>query len=72
MLFIGILTDVMTTQNNILLNNEKNLPTREKDNSVLSQISHVLTVLENGHSFLVIIFQNEKKWLSAEWNRCNI
>lgn len=56
----------------ILLNNWENLPTREKDNTVLSHISHVLTVLDKTHSFLVTIFQNENKWLSGEQNRCKI
>lgn len=42
---------------------------REKDNSVLSQIYCVLTILEMTHSFLVVILQNEKKWLSGKQNR---
>lgn len=43
---------------------------REQDNSVLSQMCCVLTILEKTHSFLVIILQNEKKWLSGEQNGC--
>lgn len=62
----------MAIQNNILVNNQKNLPMREKDISVPSQIHCVLTILEETHSFLVIIPQNEKKWLSGEQNRCKI